>query len=57
VVSRCLGPRRRDRAQLLDSPDGEVVAIIPDTQWFVLWGHRVDFVLVVERLVAEPSPS
>ncbi len=43
--------------QFLNSLDGEVVAIIPNIQWFVLWVHRVDFVLVVERLVAEPSPS
>ncbi len=43
--------------QFLNSLDGEVVAIIPNIQWFVLWVPRVDFVLVVERLVTEPSPS
>jgi len=50
----------RDRVRLeqfLNSLDGEVVAIIPNIQWFVLWVHRVDFVLIVERVVTEQSPT
>ncbi len=50
----------RDRVRLeqfLNSLDGEVVVIIPNIQWFVLWVHRVDFVLIVERVVTEQSPT
>lgn len=36
--------------QFLDGLDGDVVAIIPNIAWGPLWVHRVDFVLVVERL-------
>ncbi len=34
----------------LNSLRGEVVAIIPNVTISFLWIHRVDFVLVVERL-------
>ena len=36
--------------QFLNSLEGEVLAIVPNvTVWF-LWTHRVDFLLIVEKL-------
>jgi len=36
--------------QFLNSLEGEVIAIVPNvTVWF-LWTHRVDFLLIVEKL-------
>jgi hypothetical protein len=36
--------------QFLNSLEGEIVAIIPNvTVWF-MWAHRVDFVLIVEKV-------
>jgi len=36
--------------QFLNSLEGEVVAIIPNvTVWF-MWAHRVDFLLIVEKV-------
>jgi len=36
--------------QFLNSLEGEIVAIIPNvTVWF-MWAHRVDFLLIVEKL-------
>ncbi len=36
--------------QFLNSLAGEVVAIIPNVSMEFFWIHRVDFVLVVEKL-------
>jgi hypothetical protein len=36
--------------QFLNSLEGEIVAIIPNvTVWFI-WAHRVDFLLIVEKV-------
>jgi len=36
--------------QFLNSLEGEVIAIVPNvTVWF-FWAHRVDFLLIVEKL-------
>jgi hypothetical protein len=43
----------RDQKQLeqfLNSLEGQVVAIIPNVAISFLWVHRVDFVLIVEKL-------
>jgi hypothetical protein len=34
----------------LNSLDGEVIAIVPNVTIAFFWAHRVDFVLVVEKL-------
>lgn len=36
--------------QFLNSLDGEVVAIIPNIGVWLFWFHRVDFVLIVEKI-------
>jgi hypothetical protein len=36
--------------QFLNSLEGEVVSIIPNIAISFFWAHRVDFVLIVERL-------
>lgn len=36
--------------RFLNSLEGEVVAIIPNITLSVPWAHRVDFVLIVEKL-------
>jgi hypothetical protein len=36
--------------QFLNSLKGEIVAIIPNVAVHVFWAHRVDFVLVVEKI-------
>jgi hypothetical protein len=36
--------------QFLNGLKGEVVAIVPNVTLSVMWAHRVDFVLVVEKL-------
>jgi hypothetical protein len=36
--------------QFLNSLEGEIIAIIPNvTRWF-FWMHRVDFLLIVEKV-------
>ena len=41
---------QRKLEQFLNSLEGEIVAIIPNvTMWFA-WIHRVDFVLIVEKV-------
>jgi len=36
--------------QFLNSLEGEIVAIIPNvTVWF-MWAHRVDFLLIIEKV-------
>ena len=36
--------------QFLNSLEGEVVAIIPNISLWVFWAHRVDFLLIVEKI-------
>jgi hypothetical protein len=36
--------------QFLNGLQGEIVAIIPNVGLGFLWAHRVDFVLVVEKV-------
>jgi hypothetical protein len=36
--------------KFLNSLAGEVVAIIPNVTLSVLWAHRVDFLLIVEKV-------
>jgi hypothetical protein len=36
--------------QFLNSLEGEVVEIIPNVGLGIFWAHRVDFVLIVEKL-------
>jgi hypothetical protein len=36
--------------QFLNSLEGEVVSIIPNVTLGFFWAHRVDFLLIVERL-------
>lgn len=37
--------------QFLNSLEGEVIAIVPNVNLSVFWAHRVDFLLIVEKLV------
>ena len=36
--------------QFLNSLEGEVVAVVPNITLGFLWAHRVDFLLIVEKL-------
>lgn len=36
--------------QFLNSLKGEIVAIIPNVSIWFFWAHRVDFLLIVEKL-------
>jgi hypothetical protein len=36
--------------QFLNSLEGEVIAIVPNVTVSFLWAHRVDFLLIVEKL-------
>ena len=36
--------------RFLNSLEGEVVSIVPNVKWAAFWIHKVDFLLVVERL-------
>jgi len=36
--------------QFLNSLEGEVVSIIPNITMGFFWAHRVDFLLIVEKL-------
>lgn len=36
--------------QFLNSLDGEIVAIVPNVTMSFFWVHRVDFLLIVEKL-------
>ncbi len=43
----------RDQHQLeafLNSLEGEVVSVFPNVAWGPFWVHRVDFLLIVERI-------
>ena len=37
--------------QFLNSLHGEIVAIIPNITVQIFWAHRVDFLLIVEKVV------
>ena len=39
--------------EFLNSLEGEVVAVIPNVTIAFMWAHRVDFLLIVERLRGE----
>jgi hypothetical protein len=36
--------------QFLNSLEGEVIAIVPNVALAFFWAHRVDFLLIVEKL-------
>ena len=36
--------------QFLNSLTGEIIAIIPNVTLGFFWAHRIDFVLIVEKL-------
>ncbi len=36
--------------QFLNSLEGEIIAIIPNVALTVPWAHKVDFLLIVERV-------
>ena len=38
--------------QFLNGLDGEVVAVVPNVTMYFFWMHRVNFVLVVEKIGA-----
>jgi hypothetical protein len=38
--------------QFLNSLKGEVIAVIPNVTMSFMWMHRVDFLLVVEKIAA-----
>jgi hypothetical protein len=40
----------RQLEQFLNSLEGEVVAIFPNVTLGFFWAHRVDFVLIVEKV-------
>ena len=41
---------QRKLEQFLNSLEGEIVAIIPNVTLGAMWAHRVDFLLIVEKL-------
>ncbi len=44
----------RDRGRLeefLNRLEGEVIAVVPNVSLWLFWIHRVDFVLIIEKLV------
>jgi len=36
--------------QFLNSLEGQVIAIVPNVAIWFFWAHRVDFLLIVEKL-------
>ncbi len=36
--------------RFLNSLEGEVIAIVPNVTVWLFWAHRVDFVLIVEKV-------
>lgn len=36
--------------QFLNSLEGEVIAIIPNVTMNVFWAHKIDFLLIVEKV-------
>lgn len=50
----------RDQAKLeafLNSLTGEVVSVIPNVTLVFPWAHKVDFVLIVERVDVQGQPG
>ncbi len=43
--------------QFLNSLEGEIITVIPNVTISFFWIHKVDFVLIVERLDTAPAPS
>ena len=41
---------QRDLEQFLNSLKGEIVAIIPNVTVSFMWAHKVNFLLIVERI-------
>ncbi len=41
---------QRELEQFLNSLEGEVIAIVPNVSLGFFWAHRVDFLLIVEKL-------
>jgi len=41
---------QRNLAQFLNSLEGEIVAIIPNVTISFFWVHKVDFLLIVEKV-------
>jgi len=37
--------------KFLNSLEGEIIAIIPNVTLGFLWAHRIDFLLIVEKVV------
>jgi hypothetical protein len=42
---------QRELEQFLNSLAGEIIAIIPNVTVGFFWAHRVDFLLIVEKIV------
>lgn len=36
--------------QFLNSLEGEVIAVVPNVTISFLWAHRVDFLLIIEKV-------
>ena len=36
--------------QFLNSLEGQVIAVVPNVAIWFFWAHRVDFLLIVEKL-------
>ena len=45
-----MSANQRELEQFLNSLKGEIVTIIPNVQIWFFWIHRVNFVLIVEKL-------
>jgi hypothetical protein len=41
---------QRELEQFLNSLEGEIVAIIPNITLGFFWAHRVDFLLIIEKV-------
>lgn len=41
---------QRELEQFLNSLSGEIIAIIPNVSVWFFWAHRVDFLLIVEKV-------
>ena len=52
-VHRCDIKMTKDQSKLeqfLNNLDGEVVAVIPNVTIAIFWIHKVDFLLVIEKI-------
>jgi predicted esterase YcpF (UPF0227 family) len=41
---------QRELEQFLNSLEGEVIAIVPNVSLGFFWAHRVDFLLIIEKV-------